>query len=192
MSFKYFFIFFLFDISIISSINLKDNDFFSQEIYYLIKKINRFSMSTNNEEYMNILIEKLKRYIFSHNIERPDNPKSKYNKVREKIFNFKEIVDGTYDLYSHEIMHFNNGYQVSFETFYDSYTDEEYEEIVYKMSLMSDNSCYIGVYGSKPEISFYFENYELANVIAILFNQISIWDWRKDREIFNKFHKELL
>ena len=192
MSFKYFLIFFLFDISIINSINLKDNDFFSQEIYYLIKKINRFSMSTNNEEYMNILIEKLKRYIFSHNIERPDNPKSKYNKVREKIFNFKEIVDGTYDLYSHEIMHFNNGYQVSFETFYDSYTDEEYEEIVYKMSLMSDNSCYIGVYGSKPEISFYFENYELGNVIAILFNQISIWDWRKDREILNKFHKELL
>ena len=149
-------------------------------------------MSFRNKELMNKLITELKEYIFSHNIERTNISKSKFKGIRDKIFDFKNFEDGTYDLFSNEKIIFDKGYQVSFETFYDSYTNDEYEEISYKMSLMSDNNCYIGVYRDKPEISFHFDDYELANVIGILFNQISIWDWRKNREIINKFADEYL
>ena len=55
------------------------------------------------------------------------------------------------------------------------------------MSLISDNSAYLGVYGSDPEVSFHFDDLELANVIAILFNQISIWDWSILDERFNEY-----
>ena len=162
MSIIYFFFFLLFNISFIYSSNFERNDFFSKDAYYLVKKINRFSMSKNNEEYMNILVEKLKKYIFSNNMERDEVPKSQFKNIREKIFNFDIFKEGTYDLYSHQQLSINKGYQVSFETLYDSYSNEEYEDIAYKMSLMSDNTCYIGVYSSKPELSFYFEDYELV------------------------------
>ena len=193
MSIKYLLYFFLFNISFIYSIQLKDNDFFTEDAYYLVKKINRFAMSKSNKEYMHVLIEKLKKYIFSRDIERAELPKSKYNNIREIKNNFQKVGDdGTFDLYSHERIDKPTGYQVSFETEYDSYSNEEYEEIIYKLSLMSDNHCYIGVYANNPEISFYFEDYELANTIGILFNQISIWNWRKSREILNKFCGEYI
>ena len=83
MSNKYLLYFFLFNISFIYSIQLKDNDFFTEDAYYLVKKINRFAMSKSNKEYMHVLIEKLKKYIFSRDIERAELPKSKYNNIRE-------------------------------------------------------------------------------------------------------------
>ena len=91
------------------------------------------------------------------------------------------------DIYTKEKVSFDRGYQVSFETSYDSYTDTEYEDIAYKMSLLSDNNVYLGVYSSVPELSFYFEDLELANVLAIVFNQYSIWDWSASDEILNEY-----
>ena len=44
-------------------------------------------------------------------------------------------------------IHMKKGYQVSFETSYDDYTSEDYDEICYKLSLMSDNSIYLAVLG---------------------------------------------
>ena len=55
---------------------------------------------------------------------------------------------------------------------------------------MSDNHIYLGVYNSIPEMSFYFQDFELANVISIIFNQKSIWDWFNNDEIINQFHEE--
>ena len=37
---------------------------------------------------------------------------------------------------------------------------------------MSDNSVYLGVWGSDTVFSFYFEDFDLANAVAILFNHI--------------------
>jgi hypothetical protein len=67
----------------------------------------------------------------------------------------------------------------------------EYDEIAYKLSLMSDNKVYLGVYGSIPEISFHFEDIELANVVSIIFNQICIWSWKDNDEIKNRYCKEI-
>ena len=58
------------------------------------------------------------------------------------------------------------------------------------MSLISDNHAYLGVYEASPEISFHFDDYDLANVIGILFNQKSIWDWSISEEIRNQYLKE--
>ena len=55
------------------------------------------------------------------------------------------------------------------------------------MSLLSDNSAYLGVYSSVPELSFHFDDLELARDMAIVFNQISIWDWSISDEIFNPY-----
>lgn len=55
---------------------------------------------------------------------------------------------------------------------------------------MSDNHIYLGVYNSIPEMSFYFQDFELANVISIIFNQKSIWDWFNNDEIINQFHED--
>ena len=37
------------------------------------------------------------------------------------------------------------------------------------------------------KLSFYFEDLELANVLAIVFNQYSIWDWSASDEILNEY-----
>ena len=55
------------------------------------------------------------------------------------------------------------------------------------MSLLSDNSAYQGVYSSNPELSFHFDDLELATVLGIVFNQISIWDWSILDERFNEY-----
>ena len=55
------------------------------------------------------------------------------------------------------------------------------------MSLLSDNSAYQGVYSHVPELSFHFDELELAMVLGIVFNQISIWDWSVSDEIFNGY-----
>ena len=129
--------------------NIKKNDFFTNEMIYLIEKIHCLSKSKKNKNYIMPLIWKLRR-----------------------------------------IINFYKGYQVSFETIFDSYSNKEYDEIAYKMSLMSDNHIYLGVYNSIPEMSFYFQDFELANVISIIFNQKSIWDWFNNDEIINQFHEE--
>ena len=55
------------------------------------------------------------------------------------------------------------------------------------MSLLSDNSAYIGVFSHNPEISFHFDDIELANTLSILFDQFSIWDWSISDEIANPY-----
>ena len=180
----------LINIQIISSIRLADNDFFTIEARNLVKKINRLSVSLENEPILNILLKRFKEYIFNHEIDRPSVPKEKYNNLTLFKYNFTKDDDGTYDLYSHENIYLYEGYQVSFETTYDDYTSKDYDEICYKLSLMSDNTVYLGVWGGDAEFSFYFEDFDLANAVSILFNQYSIWDWSEMDSIDNKFHKE--
>ena len=187
---KYVLIIFLICIPIITSTRLKENDFFTIEARNLAKKINRLSVSLDNEHLLNNLILRFENYIFNHDIDRPGVPKEKYYNIRNLTNNFTQEEDGTYEVYNHKSISFNKGYQVSFETSFDDYTNEDYDEICYKLSLMTDNKVYLGVWGGIPEFSFYFEDFDLANAVAILFNQMAIWDWSVMEPIYNQFHKE--
>ena len=179
---------FLISFSFINNIKINDNDFFTQQIRNLIRKTERISKNEEDEKIMDILIEKLRNYIFTHDISRKEALKEKYIGLRNESRNISYYThDGTYDIYTKQSVQFDRGYQVSFETEYDSYSDQEYEEIAYKMSLLSDNSAYLGVYSSVPELSFHFDDLELARDMAIVFNQISIWDWSISDEIFNPY-----
>ena len=170
--------------------NSKINDFFTDEMLLLIKIINHMTKSNTNNKYIYPLIGKLKKHIFSRKINRPYAPKEKFLNLKNNKDNFTKKEDGTYDMHSHKKISFNSGYQVSFETNNDTYSNKEYDEIAYKMSLMSDNHIYLGVYNSIPEMSFHFNNYEKANVISIIFNQNSIWDWSRNDEIKNKYYRD--
>ena len=190
MSTRYTMIVVFINFYLISCTRIIENDFFTKEARNLVKKINRLSLSLDNEPLLNNLLERFKKYIFEHDIERVNAKKEKYKYISKAKSNFTEEDDGTYDLYSHFTVEFNHGYQVSFETRFDDYTEQDYDEICYKLSLMTDNNVYLGVWSGDAEFSFYFEDFDLANSVAILFNQISIWDWNTMTEIDNKFYKE--
>ena len=188
MSPKILLFFFFCFFSFINTIKINDNDFFTQQIRNLVRKIDRISKNNQDEKIMNILIEKLRYYIFNHDIQREGAERSKYENIRNISQNVSDDTeDGTYDIYTKEKVSFDRGYQVSFETSYDNYTDDEFEDIAYKMSLLSDNSAYQGVYSLNPELSFHFDDIELASVLGTLFNQISIWDWSIMDERFNEY-----
>ena len=138
------------------------------------------------------LLKRLRYYILHHDLEteRPEINRETFKDIIDIKANFTVDEDGTYDILSHEKLIFDRGYQVSFEREYDSYSTKDYDELVYKMSLLSDNHAYLGVYEASPEISFHFDDYDLANVIGILFNQKAIWDWSVNAEIANPYLKE--
>ena len=174
--------------SFVNTIRINENDFFTQQIRNLVRKTYRISKDKKDEKVMEILVEKFRYYMFNHDIKRDGAEREKYNGIRNQTLNVtNETKDGTYDLYTKKEVHFDRGYQVSFETLYDDYTDTEFEDIAYKMSLLSDNSAYQGVYSHVPELSFHFDELELAMVLGIVFNQISIWDWSVSDEIFNGY-----
>ena len=191
MSIKCLLFIILFNISFINSIRLIDNNFFDSDIQNLIRKIHRLSIS-KDEALMDILLNRLRYYILHHDLEeeRKEINRETFKDMIKIKANFTVDKDGTYDILSHEEISFDRGYQVSFEREYDSYSYEDYDELVYKMSLISDNHAYLGVYESYPEISFHFDDYDLANVIGILFNQKSIWDWSIMEDIKNPYLKE--
>ena len=136
---------------------------------------------------MEKLVEKLRIFIFTHDIKREGVDRSNFNGIIQKRNEMNKTDDGTYNLYTKEAVTFDRGYQVSFQTEWDPYNDTEYEDIAYKMSLLSDNSAYIGVFSHIPEISFHFDDIELANTLSILFDQFSIWDWSISGEIVNPY-----
>ena len=183
--------FLLLNISIISSIRLKDNDFFTSEMRSLVHKIYRLSKSKTNIVLMNLLKERLRKLIMSREIDRPEVSKDKYKNIQERKTNFTITDDGTYNLITYERMKFKRGYQASFETNFDSYSDEDYETLTYKLSLMTDNNVYLGVWEGTEEFSFYFDDLELATVVCILYNQISLFDWARYEDINNPYFEEL-
>ena len=192
----YLFYFFFFCLTYINSIKLNDNDFFEPKYRNLVRKIDRLSKNKNMDEISRIIfdtmVEKLHNYILTRDIERKEVDRSKYEDIYYRKNDTKNITeDGTYDLFTKEKVSFDRGYQVSFETDYDQLNKTEYEILAYKMSLMSDNNVYLGVYENTPELSFHFEDIELANVLGIVFDQISIWDWSISAQIFNDFRENI-
>ena len=189
MSLNQFLFLLILNICIINSIRLIDNDFFTPEMKNLIRKINRLSFSTDNKTLMFILVRRLNNLINTRIYERPEVPRDKYIDIGERK-NIEKDAFGTYDIYSQENVSFDRGYQMSFETIYDHYDSEEFDEIAYKMSLMTDNHIYIGIWSTGVELSFHVDDFELANVLCILYNQMAMFDWSVYDEINNPYFTE--
>ena len=194
MSIKFLLFCILFNFSLINTIRLINNDFFTPTMVNLIKSIDRLSKSPKNENIMNILIERLRYYLFNNKLEpeREECPYEKFININDLKKNFpQDVDDGTYDLYSYEKVEFDRGYQVSFETAFDDYSEKDYADISHIMAQISDNHVYLGVWaGTNPEFSFHFDDIELANAIMIVFNQIAMWDWSTGSEINNTYFKD--
>ena len=179
----------LLNICIINSIRLIDNDFFTPEMKNLVRKIHRLSFSTDNKTLMFILVRRLNNLINTRIYERPEVPRDKYIDIGERK-NIEKDAFGTYDIYSQENVSFDRGYQMSFETIYDHYDSEEFDEIAYKMSLMTDNHVYLGIWATGIELSFHVDDFEFANVLCILYNQMAMFDWSVYDEINNPYFTE--
>ena len=105
----------------------------------------------------------------------------------------KKFEDGTYSYVDQKKISYPKGYHVSFETktrYYEYYyTDEEYDNLVYKLACLLGVNADLGVFNNFPMISFYIEDKQLALSIAALFNQQSIWDWSTNTIILNTLHQ---
>ena len=185
--FKYGFFISLFLMNFISAMRYKDNPFFTQEARRLIEKMYLLSFHTENKDLLFILADRFKKYIFNHI--RPDIPKDRYNNLKElkAKFELDNLDNGTYDLYSRKLVQFERGYQCSFETIVEL-RDEEFRNHCYAVSMMTDEYYYLGVWDKSKEISFHFDDLELAYVSAIIFNQYSFYDWTNKKEIKNAFY----
>ena len=190
MSMNQFLFILILNIYIINSTRLIDNNFFTPEMKNLVRKINRLSVSADNETLMFILVKRLSNLIKSRKYERDEVPRDKYNDIGERKNSVEKDEYGTYDIYSQENVFFDRGYQVSFETLFDDYTPEEFDEITYRMSLMTDNHVYIGIWATGVELSFHVDDFELANVLCILYNQMAMYDWSTGDDINNPYFKE--
>ena len=119
--------------------------------------------------------------------------KDNYTNVKDKLKEAKGLEDGTYDFVTLKPLSFDKGYEVSFETYAKNsenyYSDEEFDNIVFKLSSLFGINANLGVYGGFPQISFYFEDKNMSLAIAALFNQQSVWDWANNNIILNTFHQ---
>ena len=142
---------------------------------------------------LNNIFEVFQNFLSNANITNNDIPKEKYINVKDVVNSSKGLEDGTYDFVTKEVLDFKEGYQVAFETYSRNsenyYTDEEYDNFVYKLSCLIGSNANIGVYGNNPHISFYVKDLNTSLSLAALFNQISIWDWNNSDVILNTFHQ---
>ena len=151
---------------------------------------NNYSLQNDT---LNIVYISLHNLISNADISNPQIEKTKYVDVKGIVSSSKGFQDGTYDFVTKNALSFNKGYQVAFETFSRNsgnyYSDQEYDNIVYKLScLFGANAC-IGVYDNNPHISFYIEDKNTSLALAAIFNQKSIWDWGSNKEITNNLYQ---
>ena len=92
--------------------------------------------------------------------------------------------DGTYDLESKEPIEYEDGYQATFCQIGDNYTEEEHAKLCEEfLKESTDDKISAGKFGGRPEISFHIKDRETAERLAKKYNQISIWDWKEQKDI---------
>ena len=120
--------------------------------------------------------------------------KDDYKNIKQKFETMKNFSDGTYDYISQELITYEKGYSVGFETrsrsYENYYSDEEYDNIVYKIAALLGRNADLGVYNHRPEISFLIIDKNLAISLAAIFNQQTIWDWANDDLLVNTLHQQ--
>lgn len=116
-----------------------------------------------------------------------------YHSSMIKELSQSKYTDGTYDIETKTIKDFDNGYQVTFCQIGDNYTDAQYQQKVNEcLKMSSDGKTYAGKFEGTPEISFHCADRKTAETYARANNQISIWDWKANKEAieYEKAHPE--
>ena len=176
----------------------KKDDYDELEEKY-VKLRNEYNMTdstfSKHNDSLNDIFDVYQKLIQETEIINPKISKDNYINVAEKVGSSNNLPDGTYDFVTKKEITYKNGYQVSFETDsrnYESgyYSNEEYDNLVYKLACLLKVNTSLGVYETIPEISYYIQNKTKALAIAALYNQISIWDWENDFEVLNDFHQD--
>ena len=168
--------------------DLKDNYNFQIEEN---KRIKSQYKSQNNT--LNDIFHIFQKVISTTNITHNSINKEDYSKVMEKIkLKIKNYEnDRTYDFVTDNIEEFSTGFHVDFETpsrnSTNYYTENEYDDIVYKLSCLFGRNVHINYYDKIPHVSYYCENRDFAFAMGALFNQKYIWDWKKKEDIPNPF-----
>ena len=183
---------------IILSIKLKDKsdkcndleDDLAEKTKELNNLYNQYSLQNDS---LNSLFNSLQILISSSNISNSIINQENYTNVTKVVNDSKNLEDGTYDFVTKKSLSFDDGYSVAFETFSRNsenyYTDEEYDNIVYRLSCLFGSDANIGVYDQNPHISFYIKDKNISLAVSAIFNQKSIWDWKNNDIILNTFHQ---
>jgi hypothetical protein len=112
-------------------------------------------------------------------------------RTKIKELNKPNIKDGTYDLDTNKPVEFNGGYNVTFETSRDNFTNAEYYDKIEEVRNKCDGKVYAGKFGGAPELSFYTKDFDTAVKIMEKYNQQGIYDIDFGRTILNeKYNKE--
>ena len=110
--------------------------------------------------------------------------KKDYDTSLEKIN--KIPTDGTYDLETGSSKDYSDGYQVTFSMTNMDFDDKTYQDLVEKFKTHDHGTVDAGKFDGYPEISFNVTDIKTAAKLATKYNQISIWDWKNNKEIFTK------
>ena len=166
----------------------------SQDYKDLEEKYNNLEEQYDNQNRtVNDIFDSFQGLIANTTMDSNKIDKNNYKNVKSKLNAMINYEDGTYDYINMEKISYKNGYHVSFETktrYYQYYyTDEEYDNIVYKIASLLGVDADLGVFEHHPQISYWIENKELALSVAALFNQQSIWDWSTNQLIINTMHQ---
>ena len=185
-------------IALAVKLHKKKDDYDELEEKY-VKLRNEYNLTdstfSKHNDSLNDIFDVYQKLIQETEIVNPNISKDSYTNVAEKVSSSNNLTDGTYDFVTKEEISYKDGYQVSFETDsrnYESgyYSNEQYDNLVYKLACLLNVNASLGVYETIPEISYYIQNKSKALAIAALYNQISIWDWENDFEVFNDFHQD--
>ena len=176
--------------------NKKDDYHYLVEKYVTLR--NEYSMTNSTFSKQNNslsdIFDVFQEMIQETEIINPNISKESYINVAENVRSSDNLPDGTYDFVTKEELSYKDGYQVSFETDsrnYESgyYTNKEYDDLVYKLACILNVNASIGVHQTIQGICYYIKNKTKALAIVALYNQISIWDWENDFEVFNDFYQ---
>ena len=115
--------------------------------------------------------------------------KSKYRKLRDSIAHKFKGQDGTIDPDTGELMEFDDGFQVAFQTSVSEdadsgygMDDDDYDKTVRELENRTGSKAYIGNF-DVPEVSFHCKTMEEAMDIAKEYNQQSIFNWKAAQEL---------
>ena len=161
----------------------------------LEKKYNNLeSQYENQNSTMNDVFNRVHDLIQNTTMDKTTINKEYFKDIKKKLENMKNKTDGTYSFITYETITYESGYHVGFETKSRAndnyYSDEEYDNIVYKIAALLGVNPDIGVYQNKPEISFLIKDINLAYSLAAVFNQETIWDWANSKALPNTLHRK--
>ena len=164
----------------------KDNEDIKKQLNFLEEKYKRQNNTLN--EIFHVFQTLISKTNITHNNIYKDDYSNVISKVESKI---KNLEEGTYDFVTGVKETFNKGFHVDFETpsrsYKNYYSEEEYDDIVYKLSCLFGRNMHINFYENIPHISYYCEDKNLSFAMGALFNQRYIWDWKEFKDIPNPF-----